>query len=61
MSKVLKLFEEAIFKKGLYKELFQKQTPGKRIAPLPAKDNDSKLQMRLDAGESRDALNYPLN
>ncbi|RDH26741.1 hypothetical protein BDQ94DRAFT_131155 [Aspergillus welwitschiae] len=54
MSKVLKQFENAIFKGGLYKKLFQKQTPGKRIAPPPAKDNDSIYQLRLDAGESID-------
>lgn len=56
MSKVLKQFEEAIFKGGLYKKLFQKQTPGKRIAPAPAKDNDAKFQLRLDAGESIDGM-----
>lgn len=54
MSKVLKQFEEAIFKGGLYKKLFQKQTPGKRIAPIQAKDNDSRYQLRLDAGESKE-------
>lgn len=56
MSKVLKQFEDAIFKGGLYKKLFQKQTPGKRIAPVQAKDNDSKFQLRLDAGESKDGM-----
>ncbi|KAJ5179426.1 hypothetical protein N7492_002636 [Penicillium capsulatum] len=56
MSKVLKQFEEAIFKGGLYKKLFQKQTPGRRIAPLQAKDNDSKFQLRLDAGESMEGV-----
>ncbi|KAA8652766.1 hypothetical protein EYZ11_012813 [Aspergillus tanneri] len=56
MSKVLKQFEEAIFKGGLYKKLFQKQTPGKRIAPVQARDNDSKYQLRLDAGESLDGI-----
>lgn len=56
MSKVLKQFEEALFKSGLYKKLFQKQTPGKRIAPMQAKDNDAKLQLRLDAGESTNGV-----
>lgn len=55
MSKVLKQFEEALFKGGLYKKLFQKQTPGKRIAPIQAKENNAKLQMRLNAGESKDS------
>lgn len=55
-SKVLKQFEETLFKGGLYKKLFGKQTPGKRIAPVQAKDNDAKLQMRLDAGESKGGM-----
>lgn len=54
MSKVLKQFEDEIFKGGLYKKLFQKQTPGKRIAPSQAKGNDTTYQLRLDAGESKD-------
>lgn len=56
MSKVFKQFEEAIFKGSLYKKLFQTQAPGKCIAPVQAKDNDSKLQLRLDAGESRNGV-----
>ncbi|PYI02011.1 hypothetical protein BO78DRAFT_231102 [Aspergillus sclerotiicarbonarius CBS 121057] len=56
MSKVLKQFEEAIFQGKLYKKLFQKQTPGKRILPVQAKDNDSKFQLRLDAGETIDGM-----
>ncbi|EEH02530.1 conserved hypothetical protein, partial [Histoplasma capsulatum G186AR] len=56
MSKVLKQFEEALFKRGLYKKLFQKQTPGKRIAPAQAKDNDTKFQVRLDAGEVQNGI-----
>lgn len=51
MSKPLKKFEEAFFKRGLYKKLFQKQTPGKRIAPPQSGTNDADLQFRLDAGE----------
>ncbi|KAL4772259.1 hypothetical protein BDW60DRAFT_207265 [Aspergillus nidulans var. acristatus] len=54
MSKVLKQFEDAIFKGGLYKKLFQKETHGKRIAPAQTKDNDAAYQLRLDAGESKD-------
>ncbi|TPX21007.1 hypothetical protein DIZ76_016907 [Coccidioides immitis] len=56
MSKVLKQFEEALFKGGLYKKLFQKQTPGKRIAPAQAKDDDAKFQVRLDAGETQNGI-----
>ncbi|PLN77902.1 hypothetical protein BDW42DRAFT_187730 [Aspergillus taichungensis] len=34
--------------------MIPKHTPGKRIAPAQVKDNDSKFQLRLDAGESLD-------
>lgn len=52
MSKVLKQFEEFLFRGSNYSKLFKKQTPGKRILPQQAKDNDAKYQLRLDAGES---------
>lgn len=51
MSKALKAFGEALLKENMFKKLFAKQTPGKRIAPPQAGDNDSKHQLRLDAGE----------
>ncbi len=35
----------------MFKKLFAKQTPGKRIAPSQIGDNDAKYQLRLDAGE----------
>ncbi|KFX96260.1 hypothetical protein V490_03455 [Pseudogymnoascus sp. VKM F-3557] len=56
MSKVIKQLEEALFKAGLYKKLFQKQTPGKRILPAQAKDNDAKFQLRIDAGRSDNGI-----
>ena len=51
MSKTLKAFGEALLKEKMFKKVFAKQTPGKRIAPPQAGDNDSKHQLRLDAGE----------
>ncbi|OBT83152.1 hypothetical protein VE02_07226 [Pseudogymnoascus sp. 03VT05] len=56
MSKVIKQLEEALFQGGLYKKLFQKQTPGKRILPVQAKDNDAKFQLRIDAGKSNNGI-----
>ena len=51
MSKALKAFGEALLKEDMFKKLFAKQTPGKRIAPPEAGDNDFNHQLRLDAGE----------
>jgi hypothetical protein len=51
MSKTLKTFGEALLKENMFKKVFAKQTPGKRIAPPQAGDNDSRPQLRLDAGE----------
>lgn len=51
MSKTPKAFGEALLTENMFKKLFAKQTPGKRIAPPQAGDNNSKLQLRLDAGE----------
>lgn len=51
MSKTLQAFGEAMLQEGMFKKVFARQTPGKRIAPAQAGDNDSKLQLRLDAGE----------
>ncbi|MCJ1411943.1 hypothetical protein MMC19_006035 [Ptychographa xylographoides] len=51
MSKVLKAFGEALLTENMFKKLFANQTPGKRIAPPQAGNNDTKLQLRLDAGE----------
>lgn len=56
MSKVLKSFGDALFKNNLYKKLYNKQTPGKRIAPVQAGTNDNDFQMRLDAGESQNGV-----
>jgi hypothetical protein len=54
MSKVLKQFEDLLFRKNAFSKLFTKQTPGKRILPPQAGNNDSTYQLRLDAGESLD-------
>ncbi|KAI4251352.1 MAG: hypothetical protein L6R42_008415 [Xanthoria sp. 1 TBL-2021] len=51
MSKPLKAFREALLNQETFKKIFGKHTPGKRIAPAQAGDNDSKYQLRLDAGE----------
>ncbi|KAI4281449.1 MAG: hypothetical protein L6R38_003687 [Xanthoria sp. 2 TBL-2021] len=51
MSKPLKAFREALLNQGTFKKIFGKHTPGKRIAPAQAGDNDSEYQLRLDAGE----------
>lgn len=51
MSKPLKAFRDALLHQGAFKKIFGKHTPGKRIAPAQAGDNDSKYQLRLDAGE----------
>jgi hypothetical protein len=56
MSKVFKAFKEHLFRSKNYTKLFAKQTPGKRIAPAPAKNNDAELQLRLDAGEAKDGV-----
>jgi hypothetical protein len=52
MSKTLKAFGEAMVKENMFKKVFARQTPGKRIAPPQSGDNDSKYQLRLDAGET---------
>lgn len=51
---MLKQLEDLIFNGKNYEKLFKKQTPGRRIIPQQAKDNDEKYQLRLDAGESID-------
>ena len=51
MSKTLKAFGEWLLKENMFKKMFDSQTPGKRIAPPQAGDNDAKHQLRLDAGE----------
>ena len=56
MSKAIKVFGEKLFKNNLYKKLYDKQTPGKRIAPVQAGTNDADFQMRLDAGESQNGV-----
>ncbi len=58
MSKVFQAFKEYLFASNNYKKLFkkQKQTPGKRIGPVQAKNNDSDLQLRLDAGEVKNGV-----
>ncbi|KAF2148924.1 hypothetical protein K461DRAFT_282403 [Myriangium duriaei CBS 260.36] len=52
MSSVIKQFGQLILEGGLWNKFFQKQTPGKRIVPAQAKDNDAKAQLRIDAGET---------
>lgn len=54
MSKALKAFRDALLKENMFKKIFAKQTPGNRIAPPQAGDNDAKYQLRLDAGEEID-------
>jgi len=56
MSKVIKAFKEHLFKSDNFTKLFAKQTPGKRITPAQAKNNDAELQLRLDAGEVRNGV-----
>ena len=51
MSRPLKAFGKALLKKKMFKKVFAYQTPGNRIAPPQAGDNDAKHQLRLDAGE----------
>ncbi|KAL8948289.1 MAG: hypothetical protein Q9222_005510 [Ikaeria aurantiellina] len=51
ISKILNKFREALLEGGMFKKLLMKHTPGSRVAPPKAGDNDSKLQLRLDAGE----------
>ena len=51
MSRPLKAFREAMLKENLFRKVFSKHTPGKRIAPPQSGDNDARLQLRLDAGE----------
>lgn len=51
MSKTLKAFYEALLEGDMFRKIFAKQIPGKRIAPSQSGDNDSKYQLRLDAGE----------
>ena len=46
MSKVFKNFKEHLFKSNNFTKLFAKQTPGKRIAPAQAKNNDAEFQLR---------------
>ena len=51
MSKTLAAFYRYLVEEGTYKKIFGKHTPGKRIAPAQAGNNDEKHQLRLDAGE----------
>lgn len=48
---MLNAFGEALLKGNMFKKVFANQTPGNRIAPPQAGDNDAKYQLRLDAGE----------
>ena len=57
MSKIFKQFGEALLKNSNWiRKLFSDQTPGKRIVPPRAGDNDSRYQVRLDAGEVVDGI-----
>ncbi|OJJ44814.1 hypothetical protein ASPZODRAFT_134956 [Penicilliopsis zonata CBS 506.65] len=51
MSKVFKAFKKAIVKEGEFKKFFRKHTPGSRIFPPKAGNNDATFQLRFDAGE----------
>lgn len=53
MSRILKAFGEFFLQENNYKKLFSKQTPGNRILPPKTGANDSKYELRLDAGESQ--------
>jgi hypothetical protein len=56
MSKVWKEFVQYATRTDVAGRVFRKHTPGKRILPPQAKDNDAKLQLRLDAGEVQDGV-----
>jgi hypothetical protein len=56
MSKAFKAFKDHLFQSKNYTKLFAKQTPGKRIAPAQANNNDAELQLRLDAGEVKNGI-----
>lgn len=51
MSKALKDFKKLMVDQNQVKKLWQNQTPGNRIAPPKAGQNDQTWQLRLDAGE----------
>ena len=51
MSKTVKAFGLALLDKDFFRKLFALQTPGNRIFPAKAGNNDAKHQLRLDAGE----------
>lgn len=55
MSKIVTAFGLALLENKMFRKRFAKQTPGNRIFPAKVGDNDSKFQLRLDAGEVRDA------
>ncbi|KAL8869829.1 MAG: hypothetical protein Q9174_003976, partial [Haloplaca sp. 1 TL-2023] len=64
MSKTLKRFYEYLIEEGMYKKLFGKHTPGKRIVPPQAGGNDEKYQWRLDAGpvvDGQKQINLQIN
>jgi len=52
MSKIIKAFGEFLLQESNYKKLFSKQSPGNRIVPPQTGVNDSKYELRLDAGEA---------
>ncbi|KAI9670782.1 MAG: hypothetical protein M1817_003893 [Caeruleum heppii] len=52
MSRPLAAFYDFLIAEGRFAKLFGKHTPGKRIVPAQAGDNDAKHQLRLDAGET---------
>lgn len=51
MSKVVKAFREFLVTERTFRKLFAKQTPGNRITPPKTSVMDTRLQLRLDAGE----------
>lgn len=51
MSKVVKALRESLLKEGAFRKFFDKQNPGKRIAPPDTSKANAKFELRFDAGE----------
>ncbi|KAJ5570618.1 uncharacterized protein N7459_010048 [Penicillium hispanicum] len=51
MSKGIKAFRVSLLADKTLRKLFAQQTPGNRTAPPTTTAMDTKLQLRLDAGE----------
>jgi hypothetical protein len=51
MSKVIKAFKSWVFEGNNYSKLFGAHTPGQRIIPANTVTENTKHQLRIDAGE----------